>query len=117
MPPFDAEIADSSWLESELPRQPAEAAVTVAAAYKRGPERLTYKGTQYIWKHHHNNNGRASTMTSVLWQLRDEYKRIGSDQRTKKYWRYGLYKKTILLEVNTSLNAGVRYLKRKHKID
>jgi hypothetical protein len=42
-------MIDSSQLESELPQQLAEVAVSVITAYKRGPERFTYKGKEYIW--------------------------------------------------------------------
>ena len=80
----DIEMVDSSHSESELPQQLVEVDVTVAAAYKPGPQRLTYKGKQYIWKHH-EDNCRAFTKPSVIWQLGDEYRRTGSDQETR-YW-------------------------------
>jgi hypothetical protein len=44
----DIEMIDSSYSESELPQKLVEVDVTVTAAYKPGPERLTYKGKQYM---------------------------------------------------------------------
>ena len=108
-------MVDSSHSESELPQQLVEVDVTVAAAYKPGPQRLTYKGKQYIWKHH-EDNCRAFTKPSVIWQLGDEYRRTGSDQEVR-YWRCGLCKTTTLLAMTDNSSTGLRHLKRKRKID
>jgi hypothetical protein len=100
------EMVDSSQSESELPQQLVEVDVTVAAAYKRGPERLTYKGRQYMWKHHEDNY-RAFTKPSIIWQFGDEYRRIGSGQGTR-YWRCGLCKTTILLTITDNSSTSLR---------
>src|SRR5947209_19682317 len=96
----DIEMVDSSHSESELPQQLVEIDVTVAAAYKPGPQRLTYKGKQYIWKYH-EDNCRAFTKPSVIWQLGDEYRGTGSDQETS----CGLCKTTTLLAMTDAMSA------------
>ena len=85
----DVEMVDSSHSESEPEGlQRVRVAADVAAACKRGPERLKVKGKQYVWKQHEDNQ-RAFTTPSVIWQLGDEYEKIGSGHR-RKYWRCGL---------------------------
>ena len=51
----DIEMDNSSQSESELPQQLVEGDVTVVAAYKPRPQRLTYKCEQCIWKHLEDN--------------------------------------------------------------
>ena len=108
-------MVDSSYSKSELPQKLVEIDVTVTTAYKPGPERLTYKGKQYIWKHH-EDNCRAFTKPSVIWQLGDEYRRADCDQGTR-YWRCGLCKRTTLLAMTDNSSTGLRHLKKKYKID
>jgi hypothetical protein len=60
----------------------------VAVACKRGPERASFEGKQYVWKAHEDNQ-RAFTKPSVIRQLGDEYEKVDSSYR-RKYWRCGL---------------------------
>jgi hypothetical protein len=56
------------------------------------PERVSFKGKQYVWKAHEDNQ-RAFAKPSVIWQLGDEYEKVVSGYR-RKYWRCGLCTKT-----------------------
>ena len=63
----DVEMVDSGHLESEPEGlQRVRVAADVAAACRRGPERLKVKGKQYVWKQHEDNQ-RAFTTPSVIW--------------------------------------------------
>jgi hypothetical protein len=73
------------------------------------------KGKQYVWKQHEDNQ-RAFTTPSVIWQLGDEYEKIGSGHR-RKFWRCGLCPNTKMLAMNDNSTSGLRHLKKKHKID
>ena len=52
----DVEMLSSSISDSE-PDTPGQVCVApdVAVACKRGPERVSYKGKQYVWKAHEDN--------------------------------------------------------------
>jgi hypothetical protein len=116
MSSFDVEMVDPGHSESEPERlQRVQVAADVAAACKRGPERVTVKGKQYVWQQHEDNQ-RAFTKPSVIWQLGDEYEQMGSGYR-KKYWRCGLCTKTKILAMNDNSTSGLRHLKKTHKID
>lgn len=111
----DIEMADFSQSKSKLPQQLVEVDIAVTAAYKPGPQRLTYKSKQYIWKHL-EDNCRAFTKPSIIWQLRDECRRTGSNQGMR-YWRCELCKTTTLLAMTDNSSTGLRHLKKKRKID
>jgi hypothetical protein len=112
----DVEMVDSSHSESEPEGlQHVRVAADVAAACKRGPKRLKVKGKQYVWKQHEDNQ-RAFITPSVIWQLGDEYKKIGSGHR-RKFWRCGLCLNIKILIINDNFTSGLRYLKKKYKID
>jgi hypothetical protein len=85
----DVEMPNSSNSDSELDTS-GQVCVTpdVAAACKRGPERVRLKDKQYVWKAHEDNQ-RVFTKPSVIWQLGDEYEKVGSGYRMK-CWRCGL---------------------------
>ena len=106
----------SSNSDSE-PDTPGQVCVApdVAVACKRCPERVSFKGKQYVWKAHEDNQ-RAFTKPSVIWQLGDEYEKIGSGYR-RKYWRCRLCTKTKMLAMNDNSSSGLRHLKKDHKID
>jgi hypothetical protein len=89
----DLEMSGSSNSDSK-PGAPAQVCVApdVATAGKRDPERANFKGKQYVRKAHEDDR-RAFTKTSVIWQLGGEYGKTGSGYR-RKYWRYGLCTKT-----------------------
>jgi hypothetical protein len=112
----DVEMLSSSNSDSE-PDTPGQVCVApdVAAACKRGPERVNFKGKKYVWKAHEDNQ-RAFTKPSVIWQLGDEYEKIGSGYR-RKYWRCRLCIKTKMLVINDNSSSGLRHLKKDHKID
>jgi hypothetical protein len=59
---------------------------------KRGLERVSFKVKQCVWKAHEDNQ-RVFTKPSIIWQLGDEYEKVGSGYR-RKYWRRGLCIKT-----------------------
>jgi hypothetical protein len=59
-----------------------------------GPERASFKDKQYVWKAHKDNR-RAFIKPSVIWQLGDEYEKVGSGDR-RKYWRCGLCNEGII---------------------
>jgi hypothetical protein len=56
MSSFDVEMANSSNSDSE-PDTPEQICVApdVAAACKRGPEKVSFRGKQYVWKPHEDN--------------------------------------------------------------
>ena len=56
------------------------------------------KGKQYVWEQHEDNQ-RAFTTPSVIWQLGDQYEKIGSGYQ-RKYWRCGLCTNTKMLAMN-----------------
>ena len=68
------------------------------------PERASFKGKQYVWKAHEDNQ-RAFTKPSVIWQLGDEYEKVGSGYR-RKYLCCGLCTKT-----NEEIIEASQYLK------
>jgi hypothetical protein len=84
----DSCLSDTEPHQSSHPRE-------VAAAYTRGPLQVVYKGNQYIWKEHEDNE-RAFTKSSIIWRLGDEYERVGNNC-LKKYWRCGLCKKNYFV--------------------
>ena len=103
----DVEMVDSGHSESEPEGlQRVRVAADVAAACKRGPERLKVKGKQYVWKQHEDNQ-RAFTTPSVIWQLGDGYEKIGNGYR-RKYWRCGLCTNTKMLAMNVESLAAPR---------
>jgi len=69
---FDHQMSDFSQSETESDQISIPA--DIAAAYKRGPPQVVYKGT---WKQHHDNE-RAFTRSSVIWQLGDEYEKLSA---------------------------------------
>ena len=109
---MSSDTDNSSQLESESGH--VQIAVDVAAAYTRGPARVLFKGKHFHWRPHEDNT-RAFTKSSIIWQLGDEYKRREGDR--KQYWRYSIYKKNTILVINNGSSSGLRYLRKKHKID
>jgi len=99
--------------QSESESGQVQIAADVAAAYTRGPDRVLFKGKRFNWRPHEDNT-RAFTKQSVIWQLGDEYIRDGD---RKQYWRYGIYKRNIILVVDNGSSSGLRHLKKKHKIN
>ena len=110
--PSDVEMSDShqSDSEPELSQLP-----NTEVAYKQGPPQLTYRGNLFTRKEHQDNT-RAYSKPSIIWQFGDEYART-VDGHQKKYWRCGLCNKTTMLVMTDNLSSGLRHLKKKHKID
>ena len=92
----ESELSNSS-LRSTLPLLPP------ISEARRGSH---IRGRQYMWKHHEDNY-RAFTKPSIIWQFGDEYRRIGSGQGTR-YWRCGLCKTTILLTITDNSSTSLR---------
>src|SRR5271156_1843990 len=72
---LDHQMSDFSQSETEPDQISIPADIT--AAYKRGPPQVVYKGNQFTWKQHHDNE-RAFTRSSVIWQLGDEYEKLSA---------------------------------------
>jgi hypothetical protein len=67
---------------------------------------FAHKGKQYIRKQH-DDNERAFTKSSTIWQLGDEYEKLGNGHQ-KKNWRCGLCStKTTMLAMKDSSSAGL----------
>src|SRR3954470_10891529 len=64
----------------------------------------------------HQDNTRAYSKASIIWQFGDEYERTINGHR-KKYWRCGLCNRTTILVMNDNSSSGLRHLKKRHKID
>jgi hypothetical protein len=60
------------------------------------------------------NSMRITSARSVIWQVDDEYEKMGNGRQKK---RCRLRTKTTMLATKDSSSAGLRHLKRKHKID
>ena len=82
----------------------------VTAVYNRGPDRVVYKGKQYLWPKYQDNT-RAFPSPSVIWFLEDEYERTGNS-RQKTFWRCGLCKGTTMLASPGGSSSGLRRLRR-----
>lgn len=76
---------------------------------------LTHKGNVYTRKKHQDNT-RACSKASIIWEFGDEYERTVEGHQ-RKYWRCGLCKRTTLLVMTDNSSSGLRHLKKKHKID
>lgn len=106
--PSDVEMSDSGRSSSEP---------TTLPAYKQGPEQLKHRGVLYTRKDHEDQT-RAYTKSSIIWQFGDEYEKGGEDGRPPvKTWRCGICKKTVLLVMKDNSSSGLRHLRNKHKID
>ena len=71
----DVEMDDSSHSDSDVELDlEVIVAPDVLAACKRGPAHLVHKGKHYDWRPH-EDNARAFSKPSVIWQLGDEYER------------------------------------------
>jgi hypothetical protein len=84
-------------------------------AYRRGPPHLMHKGNLYTRKEHQDNT-RAYSKASIIWQFGDEYARTVNGQQ-KKYWRCGLRDRTTILVMSDNSSSGLRHLKKNHGID
>ena len=104
--PSDLEMSASSQSDSEPDTE---------IAYRRGPPQLTHKGNLYTRKEHQDNT-RAYSKASIIWQFGDEYARTVNGHR-KKYWRCGLCNRTTMLVMTDNSSSGLRHLKENHKID
>ena len=83
----DVEMDDSSHPDSDVELDVAVVvAPDVLAAYKRGPDHLVHKGKHYDWRPH-EDNARAFSKPSVIWQLGDEYE---TSECLKNWWDCGL---------------------------
>ena len=102
----DSSLSDTEPDQNRIP-------VDVTAAYKRGPQQVVYKGNQFIWKEHDDNES-AFTKSSIIWRLGDEHERVGNNC-VKKYWRCGLCKKTTLLAMKNTSRSGIKDKKKKKK--
>jgi hypothetical protein len=116
--PSDLEMSDSSQSDNEPNASfapDASVAPDTSFAYKRGPPQLTHKCNLYTRKEHQDNT-RAYLKASIIWQFGDEYTRTANGHQ-RKYWRYGLCKKTTLLVITDNSNSGLRHLKKSHNIN
>jgi hypothetical protein len=104
--PSDLEMSDSSQSDSEP---------NTDVAYRRGPPHLMHKGNLHTRKEHQDNT-RAYSKASIIWQFGDEYARTVNGQQ-KKYWRCGLCDRTTILVMSDNSSSGLRHLKKNHKID
>jgi hypothetical protein len=112
----DVEMHGSSNSDSELDTSGQVCvAPDVAAACKRGPERVGFEGKRYVWKAYEDNQ-RAFTKPSIIWQLGDGYEKVDSGYR-RKYWRCGLCTKTKMLVMNDNSTSGLCHLKKERRID
>ena len=110
----DVEMDDSSQSGTEI--EPVFAiAPDVLAARKPGPAHFVHKGKHYDWRPH-EDNCRAYTKPSIIWQLGDEYEKRGNSHR-KQYWRCGICKNHTVLAIEGGSSSGLRHLKKQHKID
>ena len=104
--PSDLEMSDSSQSDGEP---------NTNVAYRRGPPHLMHKGNLYTRKEHQDNT-RAYSKASIIWQFGDEYARTVNGQQ-KKYWRCGLRDRTTILVMSDNSSSGLRHLKKNHGID
>jgi hypothetical protein len=75
----DVETDDSSQSGTEI--KPVVAiAPDVLAARKPGPAHFVHKGKHYDWRPH-EDNCRAYTKPSIIWQLGNEYEKRGNSRR------------------------------------
>lgn len=108
--PSDLEMSGSTQSDTE-----PDTEFDTEVAYRRGPPQLTHKGNLYTRKEHQDNT-RAYTKASIIWQFGDECARTVNGQQ-KKYWRCGLCNRTTILVMTDNSSSGLRHLKKNHKID
>ena len=109
----DVEMDDSSQSETEIEPELA-IAPDVLTARKPGPAHLVHKGKHYDWRPHEDNY-RAYTKPSIIWQLGDEYGKRGNSHR-KQYWRCGVCRNHTVLAIEEGSSSRLRSLKKQQEI-
>jgi hypothetical protein len=103
----DVEMPGSSNSDSEPDtRRQVCVAPDVAAACKRGLERVSFK-RQAVYMESPRGQPARLTKHSVIWQLGDEYEKVGSGYQ-RKCLRCGLCTKTKMLAMNGNSTRGLR---------